>query len=233
MGVYAGPDIVESGLVLALDAGNVKSYPGFGATWFDLSGKGYNATLFNTPTFVNNTLQFRVASLNYATCSFNEGLLKNTNETGNWTIESAFKYVTAPTTSEAVVAGRQGCHGGIYINTNNTLQHAIKTNECWTGHTAVTASTMTDGNWYHTTMVYSNGTTFTYLNGVYINSGSINLTTYDIFNYSNTFWIGGIDTAGTDYFTNIDLSLVKCYNRALTAAEILQNYRATKSRFGL
>ena len=233
MGISYNPRIVTDGLVLALDAANPKSYPGSGTTWTDLSGRGYNATLFNSPTFSNNTLQFRVASSNYATCSFNEGILKNTNETGSWTIESSFKYISVPTVGEAVVAGRSGCHGGIYINTDNTLQHAIKTNECWTGHSAVTATTMTAGNWYHTTMVYNNGTTFTYLNGTYINSGSINLTTYDIFGYDNNFWIGGIDTAGTDYFTNIDLSFVKCYNRALSAAEISQNFNALRGRYGI
>jgi hypothetical protein len=45
MGVYAGPDIVENGLVLALDAGNTKSYPGSGSTWTDLSGNGNNCTI--------------------------------------------------------------------------------------------------------------------------------------------------------------------------------------------
>ena len=233
MGVTYNPGIVTNGLVLCLDAGNPKSYPGSGTVWNDLSGKGYHATLFNVPTFSNNTLQFRVASSNYATCNFDEGLLKNTNESGSWTIESTFKYISAPSVSEAVIAGRQGCHGGIYINTDNNLQHAIKTNECWTGHSAVTATTMIAGNWYHTTMVYSNGTTFTYLNGNFINNGTINLTTYDIFGYNNTFWIGGIDTAVTDYFTNIDLSFVKCYNRALTATEIQQNYNALRGRYGI
>src|SRR6056300_111169 len=37
--------IVRDGLVLHLDAANVKSYPGSGSTWFDLSGNGNNFTL--------------------------------------------------------------------------------------------------------------------------------------------------------------------------------------------
>ena len=47
VGAYAGPDISESGLVLALDAGNSKSYPGAGTTWTDLSGRGNTGTLTN------------------------------------------------------------------------------------------------------------------------------------------------------------------------------------------
>ena len=40
MGVYAGPDVVEDGLVLALDAGNTKSYPGY---WSPTLSNGANA----------------------------------------------------------------------------------------------------------------------------------------------------------------------------------------------
>jgi len=46
-----GPKIVTSGLVLALDAGNTKSYPGSGTVWTDLSGNGNTGTLTNGPTF--------------------------------------------------------------------------------------------------------------------------------------------------------------------------------------
>ena len=51
MGAAAGPNVVEDGLVLALDAGNTKSYPGSGTTWTDLSGKDNNGTLTDGPTF--------------------------------------------------------------------------------------------------------------------------------------------------------------------------------------
>jgi hypothetical protein len=44
MGAYAGPEVVESGLVLALDAANSKSYPGSGTTWTDLSGSNNTGT---------------------------------------------------------------------------------------------------------------------------------------------------------------------------------------------
>ena len=37
-----GPRIVTDGLVLHLDAGNSKSYPGSGSTWYDLSGNAYD-----------------------------------------------------------------------------------------------------------------------------------------------------------------------------------------------
>src|SRR6056300_758964 len=45
------PKIVTDGLVLALDAGNPKSYPGSGTVWRGKSGNGNNGTLTNGPTF--------------------------------------------------------------------------------------------------------------------------------------------------------------------------------------
>ena len=47
---------VTSGLVLNLDAGNVSSYPGTGATWYDLSGYSNNGTLSNSPTYSDGSL---------------------------------------------------------------------------------------------------------------------------------------------------------------------------------
>src|SRR6056300_1567619 len=45
MSLCHGASIVRDGLVLHLDAANVKSYPGSGTTWYDLSGNENNFTL--------------------------------------------------------------------------------------------------------------------------------------------------------------------------------------------
>jgi hypothetical protein len=51
MGLGHSPSVVTSGLVLCLDAGHTKSYPGSGTAWTDLSGNGNTGTLTNGPTF--------------------------------------------------------------------------------------------------------------------------------------------------------------------------------------
>jgi hypothetical protein len=51
MAFIHSPKIVTDGLVLALDAGNTKSYTSGSTTWFDKSGFGNNGTLTNGPTF--------------------------------------------------------------------------------------------------------------------------------------------------------------------------------------
>ena len=51
MGVFAGPDIIEDGLVTLLDAENSKSYSGSGTTWKDLSPNQQDATMNSAPSF--------------------------------------------------------------------------------------------------------------------------------------------------------------------------------------
>jgi hypothetical protein len=51
MSFVHSPKIVTNGLVLALDAGNTKSYTSGSTTWFDKSGNANNGTLTNGPTF--------------------------------------------------------------------------------------------------------------------------------------------------------------------------------------
>ena len=45
MATAVGPDIVEEGLVLSLDAGSTRSYSGTGTTWYDLSGNNFDFTI--------------------------------------------------------------------------------------------------------------------------------------------------------------------------------------------
>lgn len=54
MAVHYNPKITTDGLVLCLDAGNVKSYPGSGSFWYDLSGNRFHMSLKNSPTFVQS-----------------------------------------------------------------------------------------------------------------------------------------------------------------------------------
>ena len=56
MSAFGGPNIITDGLVLNLDAGNIKSYPESGTTWFDKSGNGNDGTLTNGPTFDSGSL---------------------------------------------------------------------------------------------------------------------------------------------------------------------------------
>jgi hypothetical protein len=207
-----------------------------GTSWRDLSGKNYHATLYNTPGFLNGSLQFRSSSNQYAISSFDEGVLKATNKLGSWTIEVLFNHAAVALTSESMLAGRSGCHGGIYQYNDNSLRHAIKTTEtsCWTGALETTVGNLTTSSSYHTVMVYNSGVTNHYLNGSLVGTTVFNTSTYNITGYDNSFHIGGIYiNPSVRYMTNSNVSLVKCYSRALTGVEVALNFNACRSRVGI
>lgn len=237
MASFVGPKISggDNNLVFHLDASNPKSYPGSGTTWFDLSGRGYNATLYNSPVFSNGSFQIRSASAQYASATFDEGVLKASSQTGSWTIECWFKNISPPSSGESFVAGRIGCHGGIYLHPNSTntdLYTAIKTASCWTGAVATSIITLIPNRIVHSVMTYNNGSVKTYINGSLLNTSTLNYATYGTQPYGNDFNIGGIGNL-SNYSTNIDVYSVRAYNRELLAVEVDDNFQANRDKYGI
>ena len=203
-------------------------------TWYDLTDNGYHALLTNNPTYTNGVMQFRATGQNltnqYGTITIDEGILRPGNKTKSWTLEALFKYVSAPGNTEAGIIAREGCNSGIYINADNTLNHIIKTDQCWTGASGVTLATLSAGTYYHTVMVYNAGTITSYLNGVQVGTASINLNIYDIYPHDTRLHIGGIRHL---YSNNADINIARGYSKALTAPEVSQNFQSVRRRFGL
>jgi hypothetical protein len=236
MSVKGGPNTVTSGLVLELDAGNIKSYPTTGTTWFDKSGNANNGTLTNGPTF--------------NTGSGGSIVFDGTNDYSQQTYTglpnglSLFSWMkTTSTTSAKSYSGDASNNivgdttGNVWIgfgvsNGKVNYNNAKKTGEWSTSQYYSTAS-VNDGSWKYINVTHDKTTE---LVSLYIN-GSLDST----FNNSST---GAYDQwAATafnvlcrgyngDYF-NGTIGVVQIYGRALTAAEVLQNYNATKGRFGL
>jgi hypothetical protein len=78
---------------------------------------------------------------------------------------------------------------------------------------------------YQLTMVWDNTTIYAYTNGLLQNSS--------IYTNPNTNITDATVGSGPGSNANMKLSNFKLYNRALSAAEVLQNYNATKGRYGL
>ena len=68
MAISYNPRTITDGLVLALDAGNPKSYPGSGTTWTDLTGDGTNKKIY-----VNGSLAATSATLTGTVTQNNTG----------------------------------------------------------------------------------------------------------------------------------------------------------------
>jgi hypothetical protein len=83
--------------------------------------------------------------------------------------------------------------------------------------------------WYNLTMTWTSTSVSGYLNGIQFGATA----SYSASGTTTTFIIGGYTSPlGTQVFTG-NIPQVSIYNRALSSSEVLQNYNATKTRFGL
>ena len=70
-----------------------------------------------------------------------------------------------------------------------------------------------------------------YLNGINVLTTTIKVNTAYLVELE--IGRGGTIPTGNNQYINGNIAQTSIYNRALTAAEVLQNYNTTKSRFGL
>ena len=220
MPVHGGPNTVEDGLVLSLDAADRNSYPGSGTTWYDLSGNGNSGTLTNGPTFDSGNQGSIVFDGANDVVIINDGLYSLSGGTLNiWFKRSG--------TTNAII----GSYGGSNNQRTPTF-YQNGSNIGWefgslTGRS--TGVTFTDNTWFNMSMTFNSS----FNTNVYINSTLTNTqTSSNPGGFWNQFTIGKYGNYGS-FYSKGNFSIVQIYNRALSASEILQNYNAQKSRFGL
>lgn len=204
--------------------------------WYDLSGNKYNATLVNSPLFTTNNagiMNWSSNSTQYATVNMNSTLRVsnitqevwvNLSNITNTQVFIGCQYGTSTDNSFALWFSGGSFYFG--VNTGGTFYYT-------------SSSSASVGVWYHLVHTYNGGTQYLYINGVlastYNSSASGNIT----YNTSNTLLAIAGDWNGPGYDSGMNVTLdgkmpiVRIYNRALSAAEVLQNYQATRKRFGV
>ena len=219
------PRIIQDGLVLYLDAANTKSYPTTGTTWSDLSRRGNNGTLTNGPTFNSlngGSIVFDGVD-DYVSCGNNSNL-----QIEQGTI-SAWVKTTSPGAGFRGIITKQDNYG---LFANNSV---LVTYDWGNTQTRSTGINIADGTWKNIAMSFTTNTGTPSNNAIIYLNGSAILTT-TIKQSNNTVEVqlarGGV-SAGSTQLLNGNISTGLVYNRALSATEVLQNYNATKSRFGL
>jgi hypothetical protein len=203
--------IVQSGLILNLDAGVISSYAGTGTTWNDLSGNGNNGTLINGPTFsgVNNGV--------IVFDGINDTIsLQNTISLTDFTI-SFFEYLLTGIDQSDGVVGLSG--------SGNDINHfAGRLRYFGPGDYIINSVTTLPNTWYHYAVSRSGTSYSIHTNGIVTASSTGQPT--PTFNISNI-------ARGNAGFLNGSIGLMTIYNRALTQQEIRQNFNATRGRFGI
>lgn len=235
MSSYAGPDLSESNLILALDAGNAKSYPGSGTAWTDLSRNSNTGTLTNGPTYSssnNGLIVFNGTTQYVAPTGLTDSFWQS-----NWTASFWVNFNTLNTTSDSSLDKTLIQHGtsilGV-IGTRNGLQLSQRNSKIYFGlfNDDISGNTILSTNsWYN--IVYTlNNTSYSkqiYVNGVLDNSGT-GSGAYTGFG-NNARICGVVFNFGVTF----DGSMGSCnfYNRVLTASEIQQNFNAHRGRYGI
>jgi hypothetical protein len=242
MSVKGGPNTVTSGLVLELDAGNIKSYQSGSTTWFDKSGNANNGTLINGPTFNTGSLGNIVF----------DGTNDNINIPDNSSIDFGTSNFTSniwiyPYSSSLVINGEYSI-----INKNNGFQNSpgwglelstyfstppfptvflegFNSGQSSWGNANVTGSIKTQA-WSNINLVRNGNNFDMYINGIL----SSTITNSNVgFNVDNSINLTLAKNSTWQSSYKGEISNFNLYNRALSADEVLQNYNATKGRFGL
>ena len=232
---YGTPPIVTNGLVLNLDCGNRLSYPTSGTTWTDLSGNNNNGTLTNGPTFNPNNLGSIVfdGADDYVNC----GTQPSLNLTGGITL-GCWVYFNNINRREIFVGkgdgiGAPSTQYWIEKTSNNNflLLLSVVVGSIPTDSRLILNDFIIQNNqWYYVCLTYNKQIYRGYVNGVQ-NSQTISMN-FDMHTTSRNLGVGRLgDLPALSLLGRI--SVAQIYNRALSQAEILQNYNAYKTRFGL
>jgi hypothetical protein len=222
------PKIVTDGLVLALDAGNVKSYVSGSTTWFDKSGFSNNGTLTNGPTFSSANLGSIVFD---GVDDYVQTLTGSIANNSSFTLSCWFKITTLNSTYRPLVDGGNLGSGtaGYTLSIDNTNKLFIAANA---GYVSVT-TTLNTNTLYYVVGVASAGSPYNlsvYVNGV-LGTVSASATTNVLTNNFSYVRVGENCSNGLRFPGNI--AATQIYNRALTQAEITQNFNALRGRFGI
>jgi len=229
MSTIGGPNIVDSGLILELDAANTKSYVSGSTNWFSLIPPPQSGSLINGPTFSTGSLgsivfdgvDDYVGITGIQTPSFSISAWINLSELNKF---HGIMGRAASIWSDTSYAFRVISDNRLNILLSNSGNTSI--------FTEVQTSPLFDINtWYHVAVTFAKPNIALYVNGVSRATGTFN---YDLYNSTSNSIIGGYAYSnGLSYLMKGQIPNIQFYNRALSATEVLQNYNALKGRFGL
>ena len=113
--------------------------------------------------------------------------------------------------------------------TTNVSTIAFTTNWPNTVYSAYSAPLRTN-RWYHIVATFSSGSWAIYVNGTLSNSGSFAISTLP--QVSNAYvTLGNNHPAASEYFDGL-IGATKIYGRVLPEVEIIDNYQASRTRYG-
>jgi hypothetical protein len=235
MALNYSPQIITNGLVASLDSGDINSYPGSGTTWYDLSGNGNHATMYNmnSPSAGNTsgydtTTKYMMFDRHLGGSDGavnNYALIANSVTTqgvlcqSGMTIDMWFRETATVCTAFTKWASSWELY---YCNTMVFRTEGTGGND---GGASIGSS---PGTWRNIVATHDGITRKLTVNNAVVLNGT-NIVTGQ--NNNQPISIGAYN--GGIYASYGAIPIYRLYNRALSPAEITSNYNAQKSRFGL
>ena len=241
-------DIIRDNLILNIDPASALSYPGSGTVLADMSGYNYHPTLVNGPTLAgsgltssilldgsNDYIQIASAYTHTFTAGTTVDVWVKFNASGDY---SRLLDISdgAATNTVFLVAARYG--------TSNNLVLAVRssTTQNITSGIRTTTTPISNGTIQNFTFVIGPGSTDTLpAEGSKIYFNSVLQTTvidgdtlaYVPYVVNKTAWIGRSAFAAAGAYLSANIYAYKIYNRALSAAEVKQNFQSLRGRYGI
>ena len=217
MGTFTGPNTVQDGLLIAIDAGSERSYSGSG-------------------TSVSNIID-------NSTYTLQNGLSKVSDKGGTWDYDGVDDYISGPSMSFGTLTAytiafwsRRDSENMMYISTSNGAFYWYGDNSWRYTNSSGAAEyyypksvSIPVGTWGYYVATYDGANVKIYRQGVYegakVANGTVNID-------SITWQFGKHSSSTTLDFEGLGGDIF-WYNKALTQAEVTQNFNAQRSRFGL
>ena len=225
---FQQPQLVTNGLVMYLDAADRTSYPGYGTTWRDLSGDN-NGTLTNGPTF---------NSANGGSIVFDgvdDGInISNSNTLGkslSYTTCAWIKYNDSGYTSWMMLIDsvNYGNGGGYMMWLNDATPNSGKLLCSYDSNWQYGTVKIFPNIWTYVVITKASNVVSFYINGVFDVTRN--------YNFNNSLSTTDVNIAyssrNTSYRLNGNMEISQIYNRALSAAEVTQNFNAQRQRFNI
>lgn len=219
---FYGSNIVTDGLVVLLDAGYSTSFTTASNTWFNVAGTGSNATLINGPTY---------SSANGGSILFDgvndyASFVTSTSIGLNWSMSAWFNCATYSFAEGLVnifsTNYGPGWYAGTLFSSGRTISWYIDGNWRTTSTNIWAINT-----WYNICATIDGRRHRYFLNGILI----LDYTSSSDPTSASLGSIGRIHDGARNFPGRISQYLA--YRRALSQSEILQNFNAQKSRYGL
>ena len=232
LSTFTLPSIKTSNLVLWYDPSISASYSGSGSTINNLASTSLSGTMSNithtSPYFSYNGSSSQIAVADNA-------LLEPGS--GSWTME-AWVYLANTGAGTKTILGKFD-PGGMAADVSYSMRisgaNAFAQMGDGTGsYINSTSYTLSQNTWTHIIYVWKNGATKTletFINGTSI--GTVNHALSSILNTSANLYIGSYNNGEYSQWMNGRIGVTRLYSAALTSAEVLQNYNADKSKYGL